>query len=124
MPVAEQIAESRQSARCPLSVTPETRQEFPNLLPWPDSYFSMLLGHRQSQSSHRHLVERRLAILLGGDAEVAGIIPHGPADIVALERGAHVGDPCGAVFRIREITKYAELVADQRHAVLLGPLGG
>ncbi len=60
----------------------------------------------------------------GHDTESALIVPHGPADVILLQRHAHVVQPCGAGGRRRIVAKDAELAAVDRNVVQLRPFRG
>src|SRR5215472_2363860 len=80
-------------------------------------------GHVQAESFHRVFVRNSFAVFLRDQAEAARIVPHGPADVVALERAAHVVDPTHAILGIGP-AENAELVAQQRNMVAPGPIRG
>src|SRR5271154_3391502 len=57
----------------------------------------------QAERLRRHLIQRGFACVLRDHTEVAVVVPHGPADVVALQRNPHVLDPGVAVLRFGEI---------------------
>src|SRR5579863_1438808 len=80
-------------------------------------------GPRKSERSYGGLIRRGLPVFFRDHAETSGIVPHGPADVVAFELCAHILEPGLAVVRIGIRAVHAELVADQRHIALLRPIG-
>ena len=42
-------------------------------------------------------------------------------DAIFLERGPHIGDPCGAIFWQRRLAINTELIASQRHVPMFPP---
>ena len=63
-------------------------------------------------------------VLLGDDAEVAAVVPHGPADVELLEGGADVVEVAGTGVGWGFVAVGAELVADDGDVVLVGPGAG
>src|SRR5437660_8839621 len=63
------------------------------------------------------------AIFAGDNGEAAGVVPHGPADIVFFESCADVVNPCSAIAWIRRATIDAEFVASERDIPALAPRG-
>src|ERR1017187_10891072 len=49
------------------------------------------------------------------------IVPHGPADVIALERGTGVADPGVGRGRVAFFAEDAELVAEERDVIGLSP---
>src|SRR5205085_4221159 len=66
----------------------------------------------------------RASVFPDGDAEAARVVPHRPAYAVPLKRRANVLNPAQARVRGGEGSIDSELVAGERHAALLRPVGG
>src|SRR6266850_486892 len=77
----------------------------------------------QSQSFHDLYIRRRVAILLINHRKAACVIPHGPADAVLLQRGAHVPKPNSAVRRRRKSAIGAEFVTGKGYLIPCSPGG-
>ena len=58
------------------------------------------------------------------DAEAAAVFPHGPADVVALERGADVADPLRTHGRIGIEPVRAKFSTPHGYVMHRAPLGG
>src|SRR5256885_5739185 len=61
------------------------------------------------------------AIFASDDGEAAGVVPHGPADVVFFEGGADVVDPGGAVGWVGSAAIHAKFVTGKRDVPLLTP---
>jgi hypothetical protein len=83
-----------------------------------------LVAGVQTEGVDGEIVRHGVAIDSIHHAETAVVIPHRPAHAVLFERATHIADPRRTILRIRKSPVHAELVADQRHVVLPGPLGG
>src|SRR5258708_39644519 len=80
--------------------------------------------HLQAKGLHSDFIQLSFCLSVSDHAEAAGVVPHGPANVVAFQRRAHVGDPPGAILRIGKCPVDTEFVADERNSVLLAPIGG
>src|SRR5256885_2207676 len=65
-----------------------------------------------------------VAVFTGDGGEPAGVVQHGPADIVLFESGADVVDPRGAIGWAGSATIDAEFVTGKRDVPALTPCGG
>src|SRR5213593_4154041 len=79
------------------------------------------LRHRPAKSFDGELVGEGLAVFFRHDGEAAAVIPHGPANSVFFERSANIGDPRGAILRVRRLPVHAEFVASDRYIPAFRP---
>src|SRR5258708_17612701 len=64
-----------------------------------------------------------MAILLIDHSKTARVIPHGPADAVLFQRGAHIPNPGGAIRRRRKSPIGPAFITGKRNLILCGPAG-
>src|ERR1700730_18415734 len=84
---------------------------------------SFLLLNSQSECLYDFYIGRRVAILLVDHSKATCVIPHGPADAVLFQRGAHILNPDGAIGRRRKFAKAAEFITSERDLILCSPCG-
>src|SRR3984885_7762619 len=114
----------------PKNATADPTSEHPDVGYPVDCVSAFLSGRRQgyrpgvsgqSQGLKNAGVGRDGGSVAMHDSEVATIVPHGPADVILLERGAHVVDPPRTRCWIGGVAIGSEFVADERNVSLACP---